>query len=103
MVATPTGSTGYNMYAGGPIVEPLSNLLLLTPICPHSLCSKSIVLSSDKNIKLQIPYNKSKKNIKIYFDCDKNIELSPGDYIEISKSEKYLKLIKINEDSFMKK
>ena len=59
IVATPTGSTGYNMSAGEPIVEPSYDLLLLTPICSHSLCSKSIVISSYKNVKLQIPYNKT--------------------------------------------
>ena len=60
------------------------------------------MLSSAQTFLAAFPLNSCKKNIKIYFDCDKNIELSPGDYIEISKSEKCLKLIKINEDSFMK-
>ena len=55
IVATPTGSTGYNMSAGGPIVEPGASLLLLTPICPHTLNTRSIVLSPEDEVVIEIP------------------------------------------------
>ena len=57
IVATPTGSTGYNMSAGGPIVEPGAKLLLLTPICPHTLNTRSIILSPEDEVTIQIPEN----------------------------------------------
>lgn len=50
VVATPTGSTGYSMSAGGPIVEPEARNILLSPICAHSICAKSFVLSADRTI-----------------------------------------------------
>ncbi len=54
LVATPTGSTGYNMSAGGPIVEPGAKILLMTPICPHTLHSRSIVLASEDEIVIGV-------------------------------------------------
>ena len=54
IVATPTGSTGYNMSAGGPIVDPKGDMSLLTPINAHNLNSKSIVLSGDDVVEIEV-------------------------------------------------
>ena len=54
VIATPTGSTGYNMSAGGPIVEPGANLILLTPVCPHTPNNRSIVLRADDVVEVEI-------------------------------------------------
>ena len=55
LLSTPTGSTGYNLSAGGPIVEPSAEFILLTPICPHTLNSRSIILSSEDVVEIVIP------------------------------------------------
>ena len=54
IVSTPTGSTGYNMSAGGPIVEPKAELLLITPICPHTLNTRSIILSPEDKVEVLV-------------------------------------------------
>ena len=54
IVSTPTGSTGYNLSAGGPVVNPKANVILITPICPHSLQSNSLVLSPEDEIDIYI-------------------------------------------------
>ena len=55
IITTPTGSTGYNLSAGGPLVEPRAKLIVLTPICPHSLNQRSIILSPEDVIEIEIP------------------------------------------------
>ena len=62
IVTTPTGSTGYNLSAGGPLVDPGADLILMTPICPHSLNQRSIVLSSKDVIEIEIPQGKDGEN-----------------------------------------
>ena len=58
IVATPTGSTGYSLSAGGPVVEPRASLILVSPICPHSMQSRSIVLSSEDTVTIEIESGK---------------------------------------------
>lgn len=103
IVATPTGSTAYNMSAGGPMVDPKSNILLLTPINAHNLNSKSIVLESDDVIEIEIGERRSQKDERagVSFDGDSFEELQVGERIVITKSDRFIKFCRINKRSFL--
>ena len=103
IVATPTGSTGYNMSAGGPVVEPAANLLLLTPICPHTLNTRSIVLAPEDEIRIEIPQGKDGilQSVEANFDGSHKISLGTGDSIVIRKASKTTGILKLNTESFL--
>lgn len=103
IISTPTGSTGYNMSAGGPIVEPSANMILVTPICSHTLNSRSMVLSADTKISIEIGPGRdnSVQQVVASFDGSGVIELQTGDRIEIIRSKKTTKIIKLNRVSFI--
>ena len=99
IVATPTGSTAYSLSAGGPVVDTAIESLILTPICTHSLFTRSMIFQSDSVLKLKV----TNHNISLpVFSCDGNtgINLEENDILEIKKSERTTKLIKIKSDSF---
>ncbi|MFG6327026.1 MAG: NAD(+)/NADH kinase [Lachnospiraceae bacterium] len=103
IVATPTGSTAYSMSAGGPIVKPSANLVVLTPICPHTLNTRSIVLEGEDIIEIDI--KQGKKDIDsvraVYFDGDRYVEVLNGDRIVIRRSDISTKIIKLSSVSFL--
>ena len=103
MVSTPTGSTGYNLSAGGPIVEPKAKLLLITPICPHTLNTRSIVLGADDRITIEINAGREGEILEVEanFDGSHKVTLKTGDRIEIRQSEKKTDIIKLNNVSFL--
>lgn len=102
IVSTPTGSTGYNMSAGGPIVSPKTDLMIITPISPHSLTSKSIVISSEDEVMIEVLKMRKaqKEEAIINFDGQQGILLSAGDRIIIHKSKSITKMIKLFDVSF---
>lgn len=102
IVSTPTGSTGYNLSAGGPIVSPRTNLMLVTPISPHSLTSKSIVLSSEDEIIVEVVQMRKaqKEEAIVNFDGQPGILLSPGDRIVIHKASSVTRMLKLFDVSF---
>ena len=100
IAATPTGSTAYNLSAGGPIVAPGAELMVLTPICSHSLNSRSIVLSAEDVITIQ-PLDVERKPQSAVFDGDQVLALEPGDAVEIRRSGKYTSLIQLGNAPFL--
>lgn len=102
VVATPTGSTGYNLSAGGPIVSPTASLIVITPVSPHSLTSKSIVLSGNETISIEIGKKRKTQDTEaiVSFDGGNDVELSAGDVVNIYRSNKITKLIKANDVNF---
>lgn len=100
IIATPTGSTAYNLSAGGPIVAPTASITILTPICPHTLNSRSVVLSADDQIRIEIAGEESKGPVAV-FDGDTTAELCAGDYIDIGKSKIQTTLVKLKHISFL--
>jgi len=92
IIATPTGSTGYSLSTGGPIVAPTTKAITLSPISPHSLTVKPIVLSSEQVIK--ITGNSPHKDIQVSCDGQRVYKFASPFEIVIKKSERPLKLIK---------
>lgn len=103
IVATPTGSTGYNLSAGGPIVEPSANLLLLTPICPHTLNTRSIVFSPDDEISVEIPLGKDggEQVVEANFDGSQKAVMRTGDRLVIRRAEKTTGILRLSTESFL--
>ena len=103
IISTATGSTAYSMSAGGPIVEPKARLILLTPISPHTLNNRSIVLSADDRISIEmIPsHNGEKLYAECVFDGSESIELHSGDKVNISTSCCTTRLIRLSRRSFL--
>jgi len=95
IIATPTGSTAYSMSAGGPLVDPQLNNIILTPICPHNLYSKSIVTSGDYIVKVSECGNSSDESL-ISIDGQNRYKLGEGFVIECTKSDKCVNLIKFS-------
>lgn len=104
IVSTATGSTGYNLSAGGPIVSPEAEILLLTPLASHSLISRSIILKGDDQVRIEVGEGRmgSILNVaEVSFDGGGNISLATGDSVNIRRSAKQTKIIKINNISFL--
>ena len=103
IVTTPTGSTGYNLSAGGPLVEPKAKLIMLTPICPHTLNQRSIILSAEDVIEIEIPQSSdgSVQTVEASFDGGHGIPLRTGEKIRITQSEKITEFLRLNRVSFL--
>lgn len=103
IVATPTGSTGYSLSAGGPVVEPRAELILLTPICPHSMQSRSIVLSSEDTVSVEIESSRDgqPQQVEAIFDGCHKVTLRTGERIEIRKSGRTTGIVKLSQVSFL--
>lgn len=100
IVATPTGSTAYNLSAGGPIAAPEGQLIILTPISPHMLTSRSIVLGADSRIRLEIARSGCEGQAAA-FDGGACVYMEQGDYIEIERSELVTRVVKLDRRSFL--
>ena len=101
IVATPSGSTAYSMSAGGPVVDPALDCVVATPICPHSIGHRPIVLSSGFEICLSnIRWRKD--NVYLSADGDEVVEIMHGDRIIIKKSEKKAKLAHVKNTHFIR-
>lgn len=92
IVATPTGSTAYNLSAGGPIVYPTAKSLILTPICPFTLANRPIILPSD--ITLEVELTDPLKQVTLTCDGQVGCKLAPMDRVVISAADNPLRLLK---------
>lgn len=96
IVSTPTGSTAYNLSAGGPVLFPLTNVFSLTPICPHSLTQRPVVFPGEFSIEMKTPNEKA----LIIIDGQDKYELESGKSIHIKLAEKKVKLIHKEEFNY---
>lgn len=103
IISTPTGSTGYSLSAGGPIISPNASMLLMTPLAPHALNTRSIVFSPEDVITVEVGEGRdgSVEQGMAYFDGAASVPMVTGDKIRISKSKKDTRIIKINNISFL--
>jgi NAD+ kinase len=99
IVATPTGSTAYNLSAGGPIVEPSVDALLLTPIAPHTLTNRPVVIPANATVRVQ-PNMTERDEAFVTFDGQAGFQLQGGDDIEVRRAEKPLRLIRPSTRSY---
>ena len=99
IVATPTGSTAYSMSAGGPIVEPTSQCLVVTPVCAHQLASRAMVLEPTRRITVQLPRG-NRKHLYLSVDGGKTVRLTGGERVEITRSEYKTRLVQLAGRSF---
>ena len=92
IISSPTGSTGYNLAAGGPIIYPGINSLVITPICPHMLTNRPLIVPSTSTVAIDINF----ADDVVYFTGDGQIgaNLEPGDRVEIRQSNARTQLIK---------
>lgn len=100
IIATPTGSTGYSISAGGPVVDPNMELYIATPICAHMLSVRSAVLSADRPIRIQMDPAYRDNEAVVAADGDVQGYISGSDEVVILKSKYRFKLIKIGDNSF---
>ena len=103
IVSTPTGSTGYSLSAGGPIVSPMASMIVVTPICPHTLTARSIVLSGGDRVTVRTGAGRRNQREESFvtFDGEVQVPVATGDYVEIKKSEKTVNILKISRVSFL--
>ena len=103
VISTPTGSTGYSLSAGGPIVSPEASLILMTPVAPHTLNTRSIVLPDDAEITVEMlrGHSAGGDDAEVTFDGDTSVRLVYTDQVVIRKSAKKTRFIKINQISFL--
>lgn len=103
IVSTPTGSTGYSLSAGGPIVSPMASMIVVTPICPHTLTARSIVLSGEDRVAIRLGSGRRMDREEAFatFDGEVSVPIATGDYVEIQKSEKTADIVKISKISFL--
>ena len=103
IVATPTGSTGYSLPAGGPIIDPKARMILITPVNAHDLNSKSIVVGAEDEVTIELRSRQPEKRERADVNADGELvmELSPGDSITIRTSEQATKIMKLSKISFL--
>ncbi|MBQ7766979.1 MAG: NAD(+)/NADH kinase [Lachnospiraceae bacterium] len=104
ILATPTGSTAYNLSCGGPIVEPGADMTIITPIAPHTMLSRSIIFNADDEIAVEIlpPHDSTVEQlIEVYFDGIERIKLEVGDKVVVNRSEMTTKLNRISSARFL--
>lgn len=103
ILSTPTGSTGYSMSAGGPIVDPKAELIVITPINSHDINSKSIVVGSDAVVCIEIAQRRTERDEEadVSFDGDRSIPMGVGDRLVVKRADRNTRILRLNRVSFL--
>ena len=100
IIATPTGSTAYSLSAGGPIMHPSMNALVLSPICPFTLTNRSIVIPDQSLIQVELATEN--ENVRVTLDGQEGCDMLHGDVLEVKKTETTIKLIQAPGKNYYK-
>ena len=100
ILASPTGSTAYNLSAGGPIVEPSVDAFVMTPIAPHTLTNRPVVLSGSTELVIRPLFENVKTEVFVTFDGQAGLALEPGDEVVIRRAERRLNLVRASGRSY---
>jgi len=100
IVATPTGSTAYNLAAGGPIVHPSMDALVLTPIAPHTLTNRPIVIPTEREVRVKSTSANAGDEVYVTVDGQTGFGLQQGDEMSIIKADRKLRLVKATTRSY---
>lgn len=103
ILSTPTGSTGYNMSAGGPIVEPKAQMILITPINPHNLGTRSIVIGAEDEVAVELVPRRHQQDetVEVSFDGDNAEKLLVGDRVVIRRAQETARICRLSNESFL--
>ena len=101
IVATPTGSTAYSLSAGGAIVHPKLEALIVTPICPHALALRSMVVRADERITIRVECDREDERALLTADGQENVEVGEGTVIEATRSMIPFRLVKSSRRSYV--
>lgn len=99
IVSTPTGSTAYSMSAGGPIVEPTSQSIIVTPVCAHQLAARSMVLAPERRVTVRLP-RESRKHLYLAVDGGKGLRIGGSERVEIVQAERCTRLVRLTQRNF---
>lgn len=99
VISTPTGSTAYSMSAGGPIVEPTAENIIVTPICPHALSARSFVLGHERTVSIKLG-RMARKTAFLSVDGGKAFKLNGGDLVEAKVSKSKTRLVRVTGRTF---
>lgn len=100
VLSTPDGSTAYSMSAGGPVLDTNLNAIIMTPVCPHSLISCSVVFSPEKHISVGSSFSGDEKDLDVVVDGERAFTLTKGEKISVKCSEKSVKFINLSGRGF---
>ena len=105
IIATPTGSTGYSLSAGGPVVSPVAKTTVITPICPHMLSARPLIVSEDDRITVEVLRSSRSMEQEAYVtvDGDEIAGLKVGDRVDIVKAENTISVVMLKDISFWEK
>jgi NAD+ kinase len=100
IVATPTGSTAYNLAAGGPIVHPAMDALILTPIAPHTLTNRPIVIPAEREVRVQSTSSNAGDEVYVTMDGQTGFGMQQGDELTITRADRPLRLVRSTTRSY---
>jgi len=98
IISTPTGSTGYSLAAGGPVVYPIVSAFIITPICPHTLTNRPLVVRD--TARIEVTFQGGEEPIYLTLDGQVGVELAPGDRVALAALPERLRLVRPRQKSY---
>lgn len=98
IISSPTGSTAYNLSAGGPIVHPLLPVVMFTPICPHALTLRPVVVPDDGTVEVRL--ESSGEEVFLTLDGQEGVSMDRGDTVAVTRSQRSARLVKVSDRTF---